>query len=279
MIEQSVVTLLLVVVNVFVSYKGFQDPFFRDRYAFDVDRIMVQREYARLVTSGFFHTTWMHLIFNMLALYLFGSSLEPFFGPIKFLLVYFTSLVGGNLLALYIHRGQGDYSAVGASGAVNGIIYASIATAPTMGIGFFFLPISIPAWAFGLAYIVFSIYGIKANWGNSGHAAHLGGALVGMLLTIAMYPEVFSVNYLPILVLTVPTLAFIVFLIYKPEFLLVSSFSKKKQRYSIDHEYNYRKAQEQADIDSILEKIHKKGMKSLTKQEKEALEQYSRMKR
>ncbi|HEY0042408.1 MAG TPA: rhomboid family intramembrane serine protease [Flavisolibacter sp.] len=279
MIGQSIVTLLLVVVTVFVSYKGFNDGFFKDRYAFDVERIMVAKEYYRIITSGFLHNTWMHLIFNMLALYFFGSSLEPLVGPIQLLLIYFITLVGGNLLALYIHRGHGDYSSVGASGAVNGIIFSSIAIAPSMGIGFFFLPLSIPAWAFGLAYILFSIYGIKANWGNSGHAAHLGGALTGMLLTIALYPDVFSVNYLPILVIIIPTIAFIAYLIYKPEFLLMDTFSKKKQRRTIDHEYNLRKAQEQADIDSILEKIHKKGMKSLTRQEKEALEQYSRTKR
>lgn len=272
-------TLLLVIVTVFISYKGFNNSLFQDNYAFDVDRIMIQKDYIRILSSGFLHNTWMHLIFNMLALYIFGSSLEPFIGGIKILLIYFTSLVGGNLAALLIHKNHGDYTSVGASGAVNGIVFASIALFPDMGIGFFFLPLSIPAWAFGLAYMLFSIYGVKAKWGNSGHAAHLGGALIGMLLTIAMYPEAFSTNYLPILLITIPTLAFILLIIYKPKFLLMDSFSKKKQRYSIDHEYNYRKAQEQLSIDAILEKIHRKGLKSLTRQEKEALERYSRMRK
>lgn len=148
-----------------------------------------------------------------------------------------------------------------------------------MGIGFFFLPISIPAWAFGIAYVIFSIYGINAKWGNSGHEAHLGGALIGMLVALVMYPEVLSINYLPILVILIPTVAFIFVIIYKPEILLSDTFSKKKQHYSIDHEYNFKKAREQADIDGILEKIHRKGMTSLTKKEKEASEQYSKMRR
>ncbi len=279
MIEQSLVTLLLVIITVVISYKGFNNSFFQEKYAFDIDKIMISKDYFRLVASGFLHTTWMHLIFNMLALYLFGSSLEPFIGGIKILLIYFVSLIGGNLLALLIHKNQGDYTSVGASGGVNGIIFSSIAISPNMGIGFFLLPISIPAWAFGLAYVAFSIYGIKARWGNSGHAAHLGGALIGILVTLALYPEVFSTNYLPILVITLPTIAFILLIVYKPELLLIDSFSKKKQRYSIDHEYNYRKAQQQADIDAILEKIHKNGMKSLTKEEKEALDHYSRMRK
>ncbi|RYZ31076.1 MAG: rhomboid family intramembrane serine protease [Chitinophagaceae bacterium] len=279
MIEQSLVTLLLVIVTGVISYKGFNNSLFQEAYAFDVDRILFRKDYIRLVSSGFLHNTWMHLIFNMIALYLFGSSLEPYIGGIKILLIYFVSLIGGNLTALLIHKNHGDYTSVGASGAVNGIMFSSIALFPTMGIGFFLLPISIPAWAFGLAYILFSIYGIKAKWGNSGHAAHLGGALIGMLVTIAFYPDVLRVNTLPILLITIPTIAFILLIVYRPTLLLTNSFSKNKERRSIDHDYNYRKAQEQADIDAILEKIHRKGMKSLTRQEKEALEHYSRMRK
>lgn len=276
MIEQSLVTLLLVAVIFFTSYKGFKDPFFKDRFAFDVDRIMIAKEYFRFITSGFLHNSWWHLIFNLIALYLFGSMLEQMLGAFQLLLIFFVSLIGGSALALYIHKGHGDYSAVGASGAINGVVFASIAIAPSMGIGMFFLPLSIPAWAFGLAYIIFSIYGVKTQWGNSGHAAHLGGALVGIILTIALHPIILQANLLPILAITVPAIGFLLLVIYKPEILIIGSAKKKPSR-SIDHEYNYRKAQEQADIDSILEKIHKKGMKSLTREEKEALERYSKM--
>lgn len=276
--EQSLVTLIIVIVTFLISYKGFNNASFQESYAFEIDKILVSKDYIRLVSSGFLHIGWWHLIFNMIVLFAFGGILEPGIGPLKFLLVYFASLVAGNLLALLIHKNHGDYSSVGASGAVNGILFASIAVFPNAGIGFFFLPISIPGWAFGLAYIIFSIYGVKAKWGNSGHAAHLGGALVGMLLVIAMYPEVIRQNYLPVLVILLPTLVFIALIIYKPHILLTDRSVKKRSYRSIDHEYNLRKRQEQQDIDSILEKIHKKGIKSLTKQEREALEKYSKMK-
>ena len=279
MIEQSFVTLFLVIATCIITYRGFKSSYIQQRYMFDVDQIMIRKDYIRLVSSGFLHNTWMHLLFNMLALYMFGSALEPFIGGIKVLLIYFISLVGGNLTALLIHKSHGDYTSVGASGAVNGIIFSSIALFPSMGIGFFLLPIAIPAWAFGLAYVLFSIFGIKAKWGNSGHAAHLGGALIGMLCTIVFYPEAFKVNAVPILLITVPTITFLVLIIKKPNFLLTTQFSKQKPRMTVDQEYNYRKTQEQADIDYILEKIHKKGMNSLTKQEKQALENYSRLKR
>lgn len=277
--EQSLVTLLLVVVTVIFSYKGFRNERLMQAYQFDVERILVHKEYVRLVSSGFLHTSWWHLIFNMIALFAFGSMLEPMMGVFPFLFIYFLSLVAGNGFALWVHRHHADYTSAGASGAVNGIVYAAIALFPYMGIGLFLLPVSIPAWAFGLAYMLFTIYGIKARWGNSGHAAHLGGAITGMMIAIGFYPEVLSVNYLPILVIALPTLAFIFLVIYKPEVLIMDSFGKKRRYHSIDHEYNHRRVQQQTGLDTLLEKIHKKGMNSLTKKEKETLKHFSKTKK
>lgn len=279
MLEHSLATLLLVVAVGVCSYKGFRDPSFTERYRFDVDGVLVQKEYYRLLTSGFLHNGWVHLVFNAVALLAFGTVLEPVIGSGRLLLVYFLSLVGGKLLSLFVHKAHAGYTSVGASGAVNGVVYATIALFPGTGIGLFFLPLAIPAWIFGLAYVLFSIYGIKASWGNSNHAAHLGGALVGLLTAVAFYPEAAAANYLPILAIAFPTLAFLALLIVKPEALLVGPFSKKKAVRSIDQEYNYRKAQELADIDNILEKIHRHGLKSLTPKEKEALERYSKTNR
>ena len=110
-----------------------------------------------------------------------------------------------------------------------------------------------------------------------GHEAHLGGALIGMLIAILMQPSVLSLNYFAILAVLIPTSVFMYIIIYKPHYLLVDNlFYKKSGRYTIDQKYNLEKKQEQLDIDKILEKIHKKGMKSLTKKEKEQLEKYAR---
>lgn len=143
---------------------------------------------------------------------------------------------------------------------------------------FLFLPLSLPAWAFGLGYVLFTIFGVKANWGNTNHASHLGGALIGILLAVGFYPQIAAENYLPVLCISLPAVAFILYILYKPESLLIDSFSKKKDHYSIDHIYNYQRAKQQSNIDSILEKIHRKGIKSLTRKEKEILETYSKVK-
>jgi membrane associated rhomboid family serine protease len=275
--KTGIIGFVLIIINVAFSYKGFTNGLFFDGYKFEVDKILVNKDYKRLVTSGLLHVSWTHLIFNMISLYAFSGLLESQIGGGKFLLVYFASLIGGDLLSLFIHRNHGDYNAVGASGAVSGIIFASIALFPGMGVGFFGLPFSIPSWLYGILYILYSIYGIKSSKDNIGHDAHLGGALVGMTVALLLQPTAFLDNYLTILVIAVPTIAFIYLIITKPQILLVDNFYFKnhKNYYSVDHKYNEEKVTKQKEIDKILDKINKKGIESLSSKEKEKLKQFS----
>jgi membrane associated rhomboid family serine protease len=268
---------ILIIINVAFSYKGFTNGLFFDGYKFEVDKILINKDYKRLVTSGFLHVSWTHLIFNMISLYAFSGLLETQIGGGKFLLVYFASLIGGDLLSLFVHKNHGDYNAVGASGAVSGIIFASIALFPGMGVGFFGLPFSIPSWLYGILYILYSIYGIKSSKDNIGHDAHLGGALVGMTVALLIQPEAFLENYLTVLVIAVPTIVFIYLIITRPQILLVDNFYFKthKNYYSVDHKYNEEKVTKQKEIDKILDKINKKGIESLNSKEKEILKQFS----
>jgi membrane associated rhomboid family serine protease len=271
------ISIIIILINSLVSYRGFKDRSFYERFNFRIDAVKQQKDYKRLVTSGFLHVGWLHLIFNMLALYFFSGSLERYIGSTSFLIIYFASLIGGNLLSLFIHRFDFGYSSVGASGAILGVILSSIALFPGMGIGLFFLPISIPGWLFGLAYVAFSIYGIKSRKNNVGHDAHLGGGLAGMLVALLLHPSALTSNYLTILIIAVPAIAFIAFIIYKPEALLVDNFFyKKKKHLTQEDKYNMNKRDRQKQLDDLLEKIHKKGMKSLSQQEKEFLEKYSK---
>lgn len=278
MTSTGTITLLIIIANLIVSYKGFTDRVFFDRYKFRVDQVLLNKDYKRMFTSGFLHVSWAHLILNMVSLYAFSGNLELFLGPAKFLLIYFSSLLGGELLSLRIHRNEGDYSSVGASGAISGVVFACIALFPGMNIGFFLLPISIPGWLYGLAYILISIYAIRSHRGNIGHDAHLGGALVGLAVAILLEPSSIFTNYLPILAIALPTLFFIYVIIHRPHFLLIENdfFNAHNRNYTIDQRYNIEKKNRQQELDKILEKIHKKGMNSLSKKEKEMLDEYSR---
>ncbi|MFT3981234.1 MAG: rhomboid family intramembrane serine protease [Ferruginibacter sp.] len=275
MTDTGIISLLLIAVNVLVSYKGFTNESFFDGYKFEVDRILINKDYKRLITSGFLHVSWLHLIFNMLSLYVFSGLIEMFFGGLNFLLIYFAGLIGGNLFSLFVHRNHGDYSCVGASGAVCAIIFASIALFP--GIQIPFWVISVPGWLYGIVYVTYSLYGIKSNKDNIGHEAHLGGALIGMLTAIVIKPAALSENYLTILIITVPAIVFIYFIITKPTILLIDNFFFKthNDHYSIDHKYNEQKINDQKEIDRILDKINRKGMSSLSRKEKQLLKDYS----
>ncbi len=271
------ITAIIILINLLVSYKGFRDQLFYNRYSFTIDSVKLQKDYKRFVTSGFLHVGWSHLIFNMIALYFFSSNLEALIGVGNFLIIYFAGLIGGNLLSLFIHRFDSGYSSVGASGAVLAVMFSSIALLPDMRIGLFLLPISLPGWVFGLAYVLFSIYGIRSRSNNIGHDAHLGGGLAGMLTAIVLYPSILAVNYFTILIIVVPAIAFILFIVYKPEALLIDNLFYKKSHYlTQEDKYNLSKRNKQKQLDELLEKIHKKGMKSLSQSEKEFLEKYSK---
>jgi membrane associated rhomboid family serine protease len=268
----GIIGFLLIIINVIFSYRGFNDHSFFNRYKFEVEKITIYKDYKRLITAGFLHVTWMHLIFNMLSLYFFYGLIEGYLGSLQFLLIYFSSLIGGNLLSLLVYRKQGDYSSVGASGAICGVMFAGIALFP--GISIFFMP----GWLYGLLYVAISIYGIRSKRDNIGHEAHLGGALIGMIVALAMRPEALFTNYLTILIITVPTLVFIFLIITRPYILLVDNFFYKTHHdhYSIDHKYNEEKTMQQKEIDRILDKISSKGMDSLSRKEKELLKEYSK---
>lgn len=267
---------IIILLTIIVSYKGFKDHFFLDKYSFKVDAVLIQKDYKRIITSGFLHVGWTHLIFNMLALYFFSSSLENYIGAMNFLVIYLSGLLGGDLLSLFIHRHHGEYSSVGASGAITGIIFSSIALFPGMNIGLFLLP-AIPGWLFGTAYVLISIYGIRSRTDNIGHDAHLGGGLAGMLVAILLFPSALIENTFTIVIVAVPAILFILFIVYKPQALLIDNiFFKNRQNLTVEDKYNLNKRNRQKELDKLLEKIHNKGMNSLSKKEKATLEEYSK---
>jgi len=155
------------------------------------------------------HVNPGHLLFNMLALYSFGGTIAYYLGEMHFLGLYALALVLGNLLPLFVHRHEMEYTAVGASGAISGVVFASIVMFPTSSIQLFMIPIPIPAWLFGIIYIIISIYGMRTRFGNIGHDAHFAGAIAGVLYTIMVFPFILKRNLIIILAILIPSVIFL----------------------------------------------------------------------
>lgn len=196
-------SLLIIAANVLFSYKGFQDFSFFERYKFNI--AAVQRgDKVRLLSAGFLHVDWTHLIFNMITFYFFERVVTDMLGGLQMLVIYFGSLFFGNLLTMVLHKNEPYYSAVGASGAVTGILYSAILLYPDMDLYMFFIPIPIPAYLFGIGYLLYSIYGMKSRSDNIGHSAHFGGAMGGYVLTLLLAPYILQQHLMMVALLAVP---------------------------------------------------------------------------
>ena len=198
-----IATIAIIAANFLASLKGFNDRSFFERYKFSVGAIKAG-EKERTLTSGFLHVDYTHLLFNMITLYFFANVVIYWFDPTKFIIIYLISLLAGSLFALFFHKDEPFYSAVGASGAVTGILYSAILLQPDMQLGFFFIPIPLPAYILGIGYLIYSIYGMKNRVGNIGHTAHFGGAVGGYVTTIIFRPELLVDETLMVILLAIP---------------------------------------------------------------------------
>jgi len=271
--EESIegVALLIIIVTTLVSYQGFKSPSFFGRYAFEVDPILVGKEYIRIFSSGFLHANWLHLIFNMATLFAFSYGVGFVLGIRSFVLLYGLSLLAGNLLTLYMHRHHGGYRAIGASGAVSGVLFSSIVLFPEATITFPFLPFEMSSWVFGLGYMLISLYGIKVQAGNTGHEAHVGGAITGILISLCLEPTIVKRHPILVVALLIPFVLFMGLLVKRPEVLLLENDwgMNRTKNYAGNH-------YDEKIMDELLEKVGKNELNSLSHRERKKLEELSK---
>jgi membrane associated rhomboid family serine protease len=197
----NIFLIALIAANVLFSFKGFEDMAFFRKFEFHVGSIRAG-EQIRMISSAFLHADITHLFFNMFTLYMFAPVVIGYLGNFSFFIVYIGSLLFGSLLTLYIHKDDYGYRAIGASGAVTGVLYSAILLEPSMSLYMFFIPI--PAYLFGIGYLLYSIYGMRAKNDNIGHTAHFGGAIGGYLITLVKEPAMFTDNTFMVVILAIP---------------------------------------------------------------------------
>lgn len=200
------ILIVIIIITAVISFAAPMGSANFEKYKFSVGAILNRKEYGRLLSSGFLHADIMHLVFNMLTLYFFGPVVIQGFGNVGFLIIYFGSILLGNMFSLFVYQRQPWYSAIGASGGVSGILFASIALIPHLEIYMFFIPIGIPGYIFGLVYFSYSVYMmLNPNHNdNIGHAAHLGGAFFGLIYAVANQPQAAIDNSMYLGIMSLP---------------------------------------------------------------------------
>ncbi|MEM0961460.1 MAG: rhomboid family intramembrane serine protease [Bacteroidota bacterium] len=187
------VTLFFLVMNVAIgAYTLLVNPALIDQWAFRPFRVIRDREWSRWLTAGFVHVGFAHLLFNMVTLFYFGPYVETALGSVRFLVIYIGSELAANALTYWRHKDNIQYSAVGASGAISGILFSFCLFEPFAMLGIMFI-IPMPAIVFAVLYVVLSIYASHRQMGRVAHEAHLGGALGGLALTVLLYPAAVSI--------------------------------------------------------------------------------------
>ena len=196
----SISFIIILIATIAMSYYGFNNTTFFNRYMFNVGAVQ-KGDYVRLISSGFLHANWEHLIFNMISLFFFYEVVTDSMGELLFVLIYFGSMLLGNVFSLQIYKRQSYYSAIGASGAVSGIIFTAIALYPkTIKVNF------LPGWLFGALYFGYSVFMMfnPQKGDNLGHTAHIGGALFGLAVVALYAPTIVVHNALYLGIMALP---------------------------------------------------------------------------
>ena len=184
--------------TVIISIIAFRNVEVFDKLKFNPAHIQHSKEWYRFFSYGVIHADYMHLIINMYVLYSFGKLIiydfQSIFGSLSnlyFTLLYIPALAISVIPSYLKNKENIFYNSVGASGAVSAVVYTSIVLNPTLPMGLIFIPIQLPAWVFGVLYLIYTIVMSKKTQTRVGHSAHLWGALYGMFFILLIEPKIY----------------------------------------------------------------------------------------
>jgi membrane associated rhomboid family serine protease len=189
---------ILLIVIVLTSIGAWRDGNLQSKLIFSPYQIIRTNEYYRFVSSGFIHADYGHLIFNCLSLYLFGDQLSAVFqqdfffgkyGALVLVGIFILGVIIADIPTFIKHKDNPYYKSLGASGGVSSIVFASILIFPTSKIYMMFIPMGIPAFIFGILYLMYSYYMSQKEGDNINHSAHFIGSVFGVVAMLLLKPE------------------------------------------------------------------------------------------
>ncbi len=191
------ITLVIIAITALVSIIAFSKREILSSLMFNAYSVYNEKKYYRLFSYGLMHGGFSHLFFNMLTLFFFGRYAEEWFraawgqtgGNVLFAVMYVSAIAVSSVADLVKHRNNPNYNAVGASGAVSAVLFASVFFDPKMGIYMYFIPVPIPAFIFAPLYLVYCQWMARRNMDNIGHTAHFWGAVYGFVFPLVCRPS------------------------------------------------------------------------------------------
>lgn len=193
------VTLIFILITAIVSILCFTGTLDINALMFNAYDVWHRKKWYRMLSYGLVHGGWGHLLFNMLTLYFFGAVVEQYFqgafgpttGIVLYVVLYVSAIAVSTVGDLVKYRDVYGYNAVGASGAVSAILFASILFEPKMGIYIYLIPVPVPGYIFAPLYLLYCWYMARRNMDNIGHTAHFWGAVYGLLFPLVCRPAIF----------------------------------------------------------------------------------------
>ena len=194
------ITLIIIALTALVSILCFTGSLNINALMFNAANVWHRKQWYRMLSYGLVHSGWGHLLFNMLTLYFFGTVVEQYFdaafghtlGIILYVILYVSAIAVSTVGDLVKYRNSPGYNAVGASGAVSAVLFASILFEPKMGIYIYLIPIPVPGYIFAPLYLLYCWYMAKRNMDNIGHTAHFWGAVYGLVFPLICRPDIFN---------------------------------------------------------------------------------------
>ncbi|WP_345953754.1 rhomboid family intramembrane serine protease [Mucilaginibacter sp. PAMB04168] len=192
-LELAPVASALFALNILLSLLAFYNDRVYSEFMLHPYSIARGEKVWTVITSGFIHRDWMHLLFNMWSFFFFAFQLEAWLGHWQFALLYIASLVLSDLPTISKHKDHYGYHSLGASGAISAVVFSYIMFSPRTEMGIFPFPFRIPAYIFGILYLVYCVYASRQSRDSINHDAHFYGALSGIMITILLYHDVVKV--------------------------------------------------------------------------------------
>ena len=198
------ITYAILFLTVGFSIYAMNNQEIKYKYIFHPYSIKHFNQHYRFLSHAFLHGDYIHLVFNMYALWMFGPIIEkgvlplllgkdgePNYklGVVFYMLLYTGAIYASSISEYFKNKNNSHYTSLGASGAVNALIFSYITCLPMSQLGFFFIPM--PAWVFGILYLGVSYYLSRRRTGNVsvdniGHEAHFWGAIYGFVFTLIL---------------------------------------------------------------------------------------------